>query len=111
MAKRSFRHALVVGASSGMGEALARRLAASGARVALVARREEELQRIVGEINDLCGDERAIYRVHDVADVDEVAALFEELPRQLGGLDLVVYAAGLMVPVAFDEYASERRKH
>ncbi len=108
MAKRVFRHALIVGASSGMGEALARRLAAAGARVALVARREEDLQRITAEINDLCGDDRAIYQVHDVTDCAAVPALFEEVPRRLGGLDLVVYAAGLMLPVAFDEYDTSK---
>ncbi|MEJ2190305.1 MAG: SDR family NAD(P)-dependent oxidoreductase, partial [Acidobacteriota bacterium] len=45
-----FQHALVVGASSGIGVALARRLAASGAKVALVARRGEDLRRIASEI-------------------------------------------------------------
>ena len=58
MSDTNFSHALVVGASSGIGEALARRLAADGARVALVARREDELRRIMGEINDAAGEER-----------------------------------------------------
>lgn len=99
-----FHHALVVGASSGIGEALARRLAADGALVAMVARRGDELDRIAGEINDLCGEERAFPFPHDVRERDVVPHLFEEIPRTLGGLDLVVYAAGVMPEVAFDEY-------
>jgi NAD(P)-dependent dehydrogenase (short-subunit alcohol dehydrogenase family) len=42
--------ALVTGASSGIGRALARRLAREGARVALVARREDELEKLASEI-------------------------------------------------------------
>lgn len=99
-----FHHALVIGASSGIGEALARRLAAQGALVAMVARREGELKRIAGEINDLCGEERAFPFAHDVRNRDEVPDLFAQVPKALGGLDLVIYAAGVMPDVAFDEY-------
>jgi NAD(P)-dependent dehydrogenase (short-subunit alcohol dehydrogenase family) len=100
----SFRHALVIGASSGIGEALARRLGADGARVALVARRQPELQRIATEIDAAAGGPRTIVRAHDVRHTDEVPELFQGIARELGGLDLVVYAAGTMPRVAFDEF-------
>jgi len=103
-----FHHALVVGASSGIGEALARRLAAGGALVAMVARRGEELTRIAGEINEICGEVRAFPFEHDVRDRKVVPHLFEEIPRALGGLDLVIYAAGVMEEVAFDEFDVEK---
>lgn len=103
-----FKHALVIGASSGMGEAIARRLAAGGTRVALVARRGDALGRITGEINVAAGEERAFHRVHDVTDVDAVPALFQEIARSLGGLDLVVFAAGLMHAVEFDEFDPDK---
>jgi short-subunit dehydrogenase len=99
-----FRHAVVVGASSGIGEALARRLAAAGARVALVARRSERLRSIVDEINGAAGEVRAFTFIHDVQDAEAVPALFQEIAQTLGGLDLVVYASGVMHRVAFDEY-------
>jgi short-subunit dehydrogenase len=95
---------LIIGASSGIGEAVARRLAADGTRVALVARRGDELERIVAEINASTGQERALAFAHDVRETDRVAGLFQQIARELGGLDLVVYAAGIMHPVAFDEY-------
>ena len=101
---KEFHHALVIGASSGIGEALARRLAAQGALVAMVARREDELKRIAAEINGLCGEERAFPFPHDVRRREEVPHLFQEIPKTLGGLDLVIYAAGVMPEVAFDEY-------
>jgi len=99
-----FQHALVVGASSGIGEALARRLAADGAKVALVARREEDLRRIASEIDSAAGEKRAFVFPHDVLDFEDVPELFQEIARALGGLDLVVYAAGMIVPVEPDEY-------
>jgi short-subunit dehydrogenase len=105
---KKFHHALVIGASSGIGEALARRLAADGARVALVARRKDALKRIAREIEDIVGEERAFPFAHDVTKREEVPALFEEITRTLGGLDLVIYAAGLMTPVAFEEYDTEK---
>ena len=100
----SFKHALVIGASSGIGEALARRLGADGAKVALVARRRPELERIAAEIDAAAGEPRAVVRAHDVRDTEEVPELFQGIARELGGLDLVVYAAGTMPQVAFDEF-------
>lgn len=103
-----FRYALIIGASSGIGEAVARRLAAGGTRVALVARRGDELERIVGEINASTCEGRALAFAHDVRDTARAAGLLQEIARELGGLDIVVYAAGVMQPVAFDEYDSAK---
>jgi decaprenylphospho-beta-D-erythro-pentofuranosid-2-ulose 2-reductase len=100
----AFKHAVVIGASSGIGEAVARRLAAEGTRVALVARRHDALAEITGDINSRSGEDLAIFRVHDVRHTVEVPELFQDIARELGGLDLVVYAAGMMQAVEFDEY-------
>ena len=101
---RTFRHAVVIGASSGIGEAIARRLAADGTRVALVARRRERLDAIAAEIDAAAGQPRALVVEHDVRDHGAPAELVQHIARELGGLDLVVYAAGVMHEVAPDEY-------
>lgn len=105
---QGFKHALVIGASSGIGAAMARRLAAGGARVALVARRRDRLEELTNSINAAAGEERAVFRVQDVCRTGEAAGLFQDIVRDLGGLDLVVYAAGVMHAVAFDEFDIEK---
>jgi short-subunit dehydrogenase len=99
-----FSHALVIGASAGIGEAVARRLAADGTRVAIVARREKELLRVAEEINATAGKNLSLAVAHDVRAIDDVPGLVREIARRLGGLDLVVYAAGVMPAVASDEF-------
>lgn len=108
MSKTRFDHALIVGASSGIGEALGRRLVSEGAKVALVARRESELRRIMEEINSAAREERAIAVAHDVRAVDDVPGLVQEIARRLGGLDLAIYAAGSMPAVDADEFNTSK---
>jgi NAD(P)-dependent dehydrogenase (short-subunit alcohol dehydrogenase family) len=95
---------IVVGASSGIGLAVARRLALSGRQVALVARRERELQAAVTTINDALGRQAARAYVHDVADLDGAEALWQRIEQDLGPVDELHYVAGLMCEVASDEY-------
>ncbi|MBI5706833.1 MAG: SDR family NAD(P)-dependent oxidoreductase [Armatimonadetes bacterium] len=92
--------AIVVGASSGIGEALTRLLAERGCKVAAIARREDRLEKLRAELPD-----RVITFVHDVHDTDAVPDLFQEATKQLGGLDLIIYAAGVMPDVGAHEYA------
>lgn len=103
-----WKHAIVVGASSGIGEALARRLAREGCSVGLVARREDELVRLVKELNDAAGKEIAFAAPHDVRKREEVPWLFQDIALRLGGVDAIFYAAGIMPKVAPDEYNSEK---
>ena len=98
-----WHHAIVIGASSGIGAAIARQLAAGGCRVALVARRADELERLAGELNQR-GPLASVFP-HDVTRADEVPALFQRICGTLGGLDLVVYAAGVMARITDTEYA------
>ncbi len=99
-----WRRAIVVGASSGIGAALVRALARGGTRVAALARRAEELGRLQGE----CPAGAVSARVHDVKRAGEVPALFEQLVRELGGLDLLIYAAGIMPAVGPQEFDTEK---
>jgi NADP-dependent 3-hydroxy acid dehydrogenase YdfG len=87
--------ALVTGASSGIGEATAKRLAAEGAAVAVAARRFDRLERLVSEIDDAGGKALAIES--DVTDRAQAEALVERTVAELGRLDTVVNNAGVML--------------
>jgi NAD(P)-dependent dehydrogenase (short-subunit alcohol dehydrogenase family) len=100
--KRTFRQAIVVGATSGIGEAIARRLAKPGVKLALLGRRKSELERVALAVT--ASGAEPIEVVHDVTDFAAIPALFDRLLGQMGGVDLLVYAAGVMPPVAESEY-------
>ena len=100
------RRAIVLGASSGIGAAIVRQLAREGYRVAALAPRADELERLrtACSADSLRTGGEVLVRSHDVHDRQEVPALFEELVRELGGLDLLVYAPGIMPKIGPDEY-------
>jgi NADP-dependent 3-hydroxy acid dehydrogenase YdfG len=81
--------ALVTGASSGIGEATAQRLAARGARVICAARRVERLQALVAPLGD-----QAIALPLDVNRADDVARFIERLPATWRAIDILVNNAG-----------------
>ncbi len=85
---------IITGASSGLGEATARRLAASGAKLMLAARREDRLKELVTAIAQSGGT--ATYRVTDVVDRAQVEALAKETLNTYGRIDMLVNNAGLM---------------
>ncbi len=89
--------ALIVGASSGVGAALARRLAREGYALGLVARRIDRLQDLCDEIASTCYIRAFAYQ-HDVVNTAEVPALLEKVIGDLGRLDLFVYCAGVLFP-------------
>lgn len=106
MADPRFPRALVVGASSGIGAELVRQLARTGAHVAAVARRRSELEALAQELTGAPGS--VTVRASDVTDVADAPIAFEEVVRALGGLDLFVYAAGIMPAVGPEEYDTEK---
>lgn len=95
----SARKAIVVGASSGIGAELVRQLAAKGVRVAAVARRADRLALL---------PEGVLTYPHDVTQFAEAPGLFQKICQDLGGLDLIVYAAGVMPSVGPTEYDFEK---
>jgi short-subunit dehydrogenase len=85
--------AVVTGASSGIGWALAKELAAHGCKLGLVARREEALRRLAAEIAAAGGT--AVPAVADVADRGQVEAAVAAVRQALGPIDLMVANAGV----------------
>jgi NAD(P)-dependent dehydrogenase (short-subunit alcohol dehydrogenase family) len=83
---------LVTGASSGIGEAGAIKLAREGATVVVTARRRELLDGVVDRIIDAGGQARAL--ACDLSDLDAVDDLVATLERELGGIDVLINNAG-----------------
>lgn len=83
---------LLTGASSGIGEAAAAKLADSGATVVVVARRRDLLDALVTRIAEAGGDARA--HACDLSDLDAVDDLVAAVEAELGGVDILVNNAG-----------------
>ena len=88
--------ALITGASSGIGAATARTLAAAGASVALAARRADRLEALAAEIEADGG--AALSIPTDVTDETDVEEMIERTTEAFGGLDALVNNAGVMLP-------------
>jgi short-subunit dehydrogenase len=94
---RATKIAIIVGASSGVGAALARRLAREGYALGLVARRIDRLQALCDEITSSYYIRAYAYQ-HDVVNTAEVPVLLGKAISDLGDLDLFIYCAGVLFP-------------
>src|SRR5580704_11488902 len=102
----SGRVAVITGASSGIGEATARALAAEGYRLALLARRADRIQALAAELGG-----GAIAIEADVTDRDSIVAAAERVERELGGADILINNAGVMLLAPFtSEQQVEQRQ-
>lgn len=100
------KKALVTGGSRGMGAAIARRLAAEGADVALTyANSAEKAQAVVADIEKAGRRGLAIAANNEAPEA--VAAAVEQAVKAFGGLDILVNNAGIFIAKAFDEYTLE----
>src|SRR5262245_18920313 len=101
------RHvALVTGASSGIGAAVARRLASAGAGVLVSGRDRARCQRVVDEIRGGGGEASAI--VLDVASPQSIHQAIEEATRA-AAIDWLVYNAGIAISAPFTASAASAR--
>jgi short-subunit dehydrogenase len=97
---------VITGASTGIGEALARELAARGARIVLAARRLDELQRVEKSIRDAGGTALSVRC--DVTSPDDCKALVAETVKAFGGLDTLVVNAGATMWAKFADIADPK---
>jgi clavulanate-9-aldehyde reducatase len=105
----SGRVAAITGASSGIGEATARKLAGVGAAVSLAARRADRIQELAKQIEANGG--RALAIETDITDEQQANAFVRQTKEQLGSLDVLVNNAGVMLlgPVIGADTAEWRR--
>ena len=92
---------VITGASSGIGEAMAREYSKMGAKVVLGARREEELRRVAEDIKAAGG--AVAYATCDVVSEEECKRLIDTAIDNFGGIDVLICNAGLSMRALFDE--------
>ena len=87
------KNALIFGATSGIGQELARLLVQDGYKVMITGRRLERLQIIQSK-----KPEQYIIKQHDITDIEATKKVFEDLPNTFDTVDLIVHNSGIMQP-------------
>jgi len=89
------KNVLITGASSGLGEGMARAFAAKGCNLALCARRVENLEAIKADIEAKHPEVKVLIKALDVCDYEQVFTVFNAFRDELGSLDRVIVNAGM----------------
>lgn len=105
------KNILITGASTGLGEGMARAWAARGCNLALCARRAERLEQLQTELLEKHPGIRVTVRSLDVCDYDRVFEVLREFRRELGTLDRVIVNAGMgsKSAIGHGDFASNRQ--
>ena len=96
----------IIGASSGIGEALANALDQQGYSVGLSARDEEKLNKIAASLKEK-------HAVHpcDVTEPDQISKAMKAIQKKLGGIDSIIFMAGIYTPMTIDQLDLEATKN
>jgi short-subunit dehydrogenase len=94
------KRVLITGASRGIGEGLARRFAAVGANVALVARSADAIEKLAADLGGTA-------HPADLADPEQVATLINHVEDEAGPVDVLVNNAGIDITKGFVDYSHE----
>ena len=90
----------VIGASSGIGEACAKALISSGAKVAISSRRAEQLNQLAGTTPT----DQVLVAPVDVTNESQLTQAHQMILERWGGLDLLLFVSGIYVPMRADEF-------
>lgn len=101
-----YETAIVTGASTGIGRALALELSRRGCKVGLIARRQPLLEEVAEEIRGIGG--QAAYAIADVARKEEVFSATDALRKELGEIDLLIANAGMGDPIKVTDFDVDR---
>src|SRR3546814_13621801 len=101
------RAALITGGSMGLGKAMAKRFVECGADVAIVARRQEQLDAAKAEIARHGAGRKVMANACDVRDAPQVKATFDAVVRDLGKVDLLVNNAGTSQTGKFEDITDQ----
>lgn len=99
--------ALITGAGRGLGRAIAVQLAKQGARLCLVARSKEQLEKTKALIHEVSPRHSVLTQIADVTDPSERAQAFRECEESFGGLDILVNNAGAIRVKDFEALTPE----
>lgn len=106
----SGKRAIITGASSGIGEGIAKKFGDLGVKVSLTARRESQLNGIAEEIKKKGGT--AIVTRGDATRKEDIANVVEKTVDKFGGIDMMVNCSGIGGPVYFEDISEARiREH
>ena len=105
------KNILITGASTGLGEGMAREWAARGCNLALCARRADKLEALQRELQQAYPDIRVLVRGLDVCNYEQVFEVFRGFREELGSLDRVVVNAGIgsSQPIGRGHFAANRQ--
>ncbi len=99
--------AIITGASGGIGEIIAKRLAAHGVKLALLGRNEEKLNNLAAETEKI-SSEKAVIIPGDLTSKDYCDKAVEQANEILGGIDIVINNAGIAHSTPFEEITEEQ---
>lgn len=102
-------HAIITGASAGIGAALAHELSGRGYRVGLIARRAEQLEQVADSVRKAGGE--AAWATADVTDKDGLAAAIRELEAAQGPCEVLVCNAGVIGLQFADTFSADEVVH
>lgn len=103
------KHAIITGGSSGIGKAVAKLLASSGANISIIARDATKLKIATQEIagSALTSEQKILHFVADVAQLSEITSVIQKAIAEQGTPDLLITSAGIAIPGYFQDIPVE----